>query len=200
MELKFSGLSPYVRKVMVVAHEVGVADRLTLTPIKTREEPEKILPVNPLGKIPALITDSGQVLYDSPVICEYLDAEFGGRKLLPAGGERRWAILTRAALADGLLDAGILVRNERLRPAELQSSEWIGWQLRKLDAGLDSLERAAAGFGAGLDMGLIAVGCVLGYLPLRVEETKGLERWPQLKSWYATMSQRPSFQRTAPVV
>jgi len=86
MELKFSGLSPYVRKVMVVAHEVGVADRLQLTPVKTREEPEKITPVNPLGKIPALITDSGQAIYDSPVICEYLDAEFGGHRLLRRRG------------------------------------------------------------------------------------------------------------------
>jgi glutathione S-transferase len=200
MELKFSGLSPYVRKVMVVAHEVGVADRLKLTPVKAREEPEKITPVNPLGKVPALITDSGQALYDSPVICEYLDAEFGARNLLPAGGERRWAILTMAALADGVLDAGILVRNERLRPAERQSSEWIEWQLRKVNAGLDALERDAGGFGTGLDLGLIGVGCALGYLPLRIDETKGLERWPRLKSWYAMISQRPSFERTKPVV
>lgn len=200
MELKFSGLSPYVRKVMVVAHEVGVADRLQLTPVKAREEPEKITPVNPLGKVPAFTTDAGQALYDSPVICEYLDAEFGGRRLLPAGGDRRWAILTRAALADGLLDAGILVRNERLRPAELQSSEWIAWQLRKVTGGLDTLESQADGFGTGLDLGLIGVGCALGYLPLRLDEAKGLERWPRLKSWYATISQRPSFQKTAPVV
>ena len=200
MELKFSGLSPYVRKVMVVAHEVGVADRLRLTPVKTREEPEKITPVNPLGKIPALITDTGQVLYDSPVICEYLDAEFGQRNLLPADGERRWAILTMAALADGLLDAGILIRNERLRPAERQSSEWIEWQMRKVSAGLDALERKADGFGDRLDLGLIGVGCALGYLPLRLDEAKGLERWPRLKTWYATTSQRPSFQRTAPVL
>jgi glutathione S-transferase len=200
MELKFSGLSPYVRKVMVVAHEVGVADRLQLTPVKAREEPEKITPVNPLGKVPAFITDAGQALYDSPVICEYLDAEYGGRRLLPAGGDRRWAILTRAALADGLLDAGILVRNERLRPAELQSSEWIAWQLCKVTGGLDTLEGQADKFGTGLDLGLIGVGCALGYLPLRLDEAKGLERWPRLKAWYATMSQRPSFQRTAPVL
>lgn len=200
MELKFSGLSPYVRKVMVVAHEAGVADRLQLTPVKTREEPEKITPVNPLGKIPALITDSGQVLYDSPVICEYLDAEFGHRKLLPAGGERRYAILTMAALADGILDAGLLVRHERARPADRQSSEWIEWQLHKVNAGLDTLERQAASFDTALDLGLIGVGCALGYLPLRLDEAKGLERWPRLKSWYATMSKRPSFERTTPIV
>jgi glutathione S-transferase len=200
MELKFSPLSPYVRKVMVVAHEVGVADRLLLTPVKTREEPEKITPVNPLGKIPALITDTGKVLFDSPVICEYLDAEFGERRLLPADGDRRWAILTMAALADGILDAGLLIRHERVRPSERQSSEWIELQLRKVNGGLDALERQAEGFGTRLDLGLIGVGCALGYLPLRIDETKGLPRWPRLKSWYATLSKRPSFERTTPVL
>src|SRR4051812_33852585 len=103
---------------MVVAHEVGVADRLKLTVVKTREAPQDIVPVNPLGKIPALICDDGTVLFDSPVICEYLDAQFGGGKLLPAAGDKRWRIMTMAALADGLIDAGILVRHERLRPPE----------------------------------------------------------------------------------
>jgi glutathione S-transferase len=158
------------------------------------------MPVNPLGKIPALITDAGTVLYDSPVICEYLDAEFGGRRLLPAAGARRWEVMTRAALADGILDAAILARNERLRPAADQSSEWIAWQLRKVNAGFDQLERDAGGFGDELDMGLVGVGCALGYLPLRIEEFAGLTRWPRLKAWYAAMSLRPSFQRTAPVV
>ena len=117
---------------MVVAHEVGVAGRLQLTPVNAREEPEKIAPVNPLGKVPALITDAGVALYDSPVICEYLDAEFGARKLLPAGGERRWAILTMAALADGILDAGILIRVERMRPADRSRRRYTSTQRRRL--------------------------------------------------------------------
>src|SRR3982074_2322854 len=101
MELKFSGLSPYVRKVLVVAHEVGVADRIHRTPVNVRDEPERIAPFNPLGKIPVLITDSGEALYDSPVICEYLDAEFGGQRLLPASGPRRWSVMTRGGRAAG---------------------------------------------------------------------------------------------------
>ena len=87
------------------------------------------------------------MLYDSPVICEYLDTEFGGRRLLPAAGARRWKTLTRAALADGILDAAILARNDRLRPAEQQSQDWIAWQLRKMQGGLDALERDAGDFG-----------------------------------------------------
>ena len=153
MELKYGPVSPYVRKVMVVAHEVGVADRIKLTHVKTAEEPERIFPFNPLGKIPALVLDDGSVMYDSPVICEYLDAEFGGRRLLAASGPARWRAMTRAALADGLLDAGILVRWERMRPPEQQSSDWVARHLRKILSGLDALESEAASFGETLDFG-----------------------------------------------
>ena len=200
MELKFSGLSPYVRKAMIVAHEVGVAERLTITKVNTREEPEKIAPVNPLGKIPVLITDDGRTIYDSPVICEFLDAEFGGHRLLPASCPRRWEVMTMAALADGLLDASVLIRHERVRPVEQQSADWIAWQLRKVMTGLDRLEEEASGFGSELHMGLIALGCGLGYIPLRMKEAEDLAKWPQLKGWYAMVSQRPSFQRTTPVL
>ena len=200
MELKYAPLSPYVRKVMVVAHEIGIADRLTLTPVKTLEEPEKIVPWNPLGKIPALVLDDGTVLYDSPVICEYLDTEFGGRRLLAASGERRWRTLTRVALVDGILDAAILTRMDRLRPAAQQSADWVSRQLGKMLRGLDTLEREAATFGSELDLGLVAVGCALGYLPVRIPESVDPARWPRLAEWYATALQRPSFAKTVPVL
>jgi glutathione S-transferase len=201
LELKYGALSPYVRKVMVVAHETGAIERIKLTSVKTQEEPERIVPFNPLGKIPALVLDDGSVIFDSPVICEYLDAEFGERRLLPAAGARRWRIMTRAALADGLLDAGILVRHERLRPAERQSQDWIAKQLGKIFAGLDALERDAASFNGTLDMGQIAVGCALGYLPLRIPETVDLAaRWPRLAEWSAEVSKRASFANTKPVL
>ena len=200
MELKFSALSPYVRKVLVVAHELGIAERIRITPVNTRQEPEKIAPLNPLGKIPVLVTDGGAVIYDSPVICEFLDAEYGNHRLLPASGLRRWEVMTRVALADGLTDAAILVRHERARPAGLQSAESVGWQLRKLRTGLDVLEAAAGDVGEAVDMGEIALGCALGYLPLRVEEAAGLESWPRLRQWYAALSRRPSFAKTAPVL
>ena len=200
MELKYGPLSPYVRKVMVVAHEVGVADRLTLTVVKTRESPQEIVPFNPLGKIPALVRDDGSVLFDSPVICEYLDAQFGGGRLLPASGDVRFSVMTRAALADGLLDAGILVRHERLRPAGQQSQEWIAWQLGKLFCGLDALEREAHTLDGDLDLGKIGVGCALGYLPLRIDEANDPARWPRLAQWSARLFERPSFACTMPKV
>lgn len=198
VELKYGPLSPYVRKVMVVAHEVGVADRLALTVVKTRESPQDIVPFNPLGKIPALVRDDGSVLFDSPVICEYLDTQFGGGRLLPAKGDERFVVLTRAALADGLLDAGLLVRHERLRPVEQQSAEWIGWQLGKVVSALDALEHGADALEGDLDLGKIGVGCALGYLPLRVPEANDPARWPRLGRWSMKLFERPSFARTMP--
>lgn len=208
MELKFSPLSPYVRKVSITARELGIAQRIRLTPVKTREEPDKIAPFNPLGKIPTLVTDAGAVLYDSPVICEYLDAEFGNHRLLPVCGARRWDILTRVALADGMIDAAILVRMERVRAVEKQSQDsiawqpqdWIAWQLRKVFAGLDQMERSVETFGEALDLGQIALACALGYMPLRLPELQGLPKWPRLGAWYEGLSRRESFRLTKPVL
>jgi glutathione S-transferase len=199
MELKYSPLSPYARKVLVVAHEIGLGDRLRLTVVDTRQEPEKIAPLNPLGKIPVLTTDDGAVIYDSPVICEYLDATFGGKHLLPPEGPQRWEVMTRVALADGLVDAAIIVRQERARRAEHQSAGSIDWQLRKVYAGLDAFESRISALAKTLDMGQIALGCALGYMPLRVVELEGLTRWPGLGAWYDAVCLRPSFARTMPV-
>lgn len=198
MELKYSALSPYVRKVLVVAHELGIAHRIRLAPVNTAQNPEQIVPFNPLGKIPALITDSGAVIHDSPVICEFLDAEYGNHRLLPAGGQRRWEGMTFVALADGVVDAAILLRHERARPPELQSADWRTRQITKVNNGFDRLEAMAANFGDTLEMGHIATGCALGYIEVRLEDYKGYAKWPRLKDWFARISQRPSFQATAP--
>lgn len=199
MELMYSPLSPYVRKVSVVAHEHGIAGKLRLTKVNTRSEPERVAPLNPLGKIPVLITDAGAALYDSPVICEYLDAEFGNHRLLPATGPRRWEVLTRMALADGLLDASIIVRHERARPPELRSADWIDWQMRKVRTGLDHLESVVGSFG-DIDLGQVAVGCALDYMPLRLDEVVGFPHWPGLHAWFDRVSQRESFRATVPVL
>jgi glutathione S-transferase len=200
VELKFSKLSPYVRKVNIVAREHGLAERILLTAVDTRAEPGKLSPLNPLGKIPVLITDAGETIYDSPVICEYLDAEFGNHRLLPAQGTRRWQIMTMVALADGLLDAALLVRHERARPADRQSAEWTDLHLRKVHQALDHFERTVDTFGPELDMAQVGVGAALGYIPLRLLDLEGLPKWPRLKAWYASLSQRPSFRSTTPVL
>jgi glutathione S-transferase len=197
MELRYGALSPYVRKVLVVAHELGVVNRIRLIPTSPREHPEHIVQLNPLGKIPTLITDSGAVLFDSPVICEFLDAEYGDNRLLPARGLRRWEIMTFVALADGVTDAAILARHERARPAEQQSADAIDWQLRKVRAGLDRFEILAETFGT-VDMGQLALGCALGYIDVRLGDLRVLDSRPRLNEWYASASRRPSFQNTVP--
>lgn len=200
MELKYSPLSPYVRKVTITLHELGLADRVLLTKVDARGDPGAITPFNPLGKIPALLTDDGGVLFDSPVICEYLDAEFGGHRLLAASGPQRWETLTRSALADGMIDAAILVRHERARDEAKRSQEWIAWHLRKVTQGLDALEGRIDALGERFDLGQIALAAALGYMPLRVDELDGLPRWPRLKAWYERVCARDSLQRTAPVL
>ncbi len=199
MELKWSAMSPYVRKVMIVAHEAGVADRIKLTPASTQEARNEVMPFNPLGKVPALVLDDGRTMYDSAVICEYLDAEFGGGRLLPASGRARYDVLMRAALADGILDAALLVRQERLRPPQEQSQAFVERNLIKITSGMAALERDGASFGDKLDMGLVGAAAALGYLPVRIPETRAPGLWPTLSAWYDRMSSRPSFAKTAPV-
>jgi glutathione S-transferase len=197
MELTFSPTSPYTRKVLILAHELGIADKIKLMPINPRADTERLVPLNPLSKIPALITDKGEVIYDSPVICEYLDTEFGESRFIPAD-ERRWQVLTVAALADGVLDAAILVRNERMRKAEQQSPEWTNWQMKRVNTGLDRLEQMIDGFGDAVDLRHAAVAAALGYLILRMADDGLLKSRPKLMNWYKTNSLRPSFQKTEP--
>ncbi len=178
---------------MVVAHELGLGERIELVTTQPRENPDQITPHNGLGKIPVLITDEGQVIYDSPVICEYLNAEFGGHRLLPATGSARWHMLTQVAAADGVIDAAILVRNERLRSADRQSADWMEWQLRKVRQTLDKLEEQADAIAADPNLGTIAIGCMLGYVPRRLEEYEGLKEFPRLAELSASLSRRPSF-------
>ncbi|HZQ61485.1 MAG TPA: glutathione S-transferase family protein [Casimicrobiaceae bacterium] len=196
MEIKYSPLSPFVRKVMVVAHEVGVADRIRRTAVSVRDEPQSIVPFNPLGKIPVLVTDDGSTIYDSAVICEYLDATFGGGRLVPAERPQRWEVLTRAALADGMADAAILVRLERLRAPERQSETWLATQMGKVLAALDHLERTVPAADKRFDMGDIAVICALDYMALRLPELAGYPSWPKLDAYTKRMAERPSFQAT----
>ena len=122
MKLHWSPRSPYVRKVMIVAHELGVADRIeTVRTIVGGTTPHlELMSENPLGKIPTLVLEDGTILYDSPVICEYLDTLHGGEKLFPSGAER-WTALRRLALGDGMLDVALASLGERFRPAERQS-------------------------------------------------------------------------------
>ncbi|MBL0950452.1 MAG: glutathione S-transferase family protein, partial [Pseudomonas sp.] len=155
--------------------------------------------LNPLGKIPGLLTDAGEALYDSRVICEYLDTLHQGPKLLP-GGFARWQVLRLAALADGLMDAALLARYERAaRPAELQWPAWLEGQLGKVQRALTELERQVGQLQGPLDLAQIGVACALGYLDFRFADLDWRAAHPGLAAFQQTFAQRASMQASAPV-
>jgi len=197
MKLHWSPKSPFVRKVMIVAHELGCVESLHLQrSVAAMLKPNPaIMADNPLSKIPTLVLDDGQVLFDSAVICEYLDAHFNG-SLFPKGGAR-WQALQHLALGDGLLDALILWRNERERDVPLQPL--IDAFVLKTEATLALLERDVQRLSSGpVEIGQIAIGCALGYLDYRFDTFDWRARAPALAAWYATLAQRPSFIATEP--
>lgn len=199
MKLHYSSASPYVRKVNVCAEELGLASRIEIVPTKVLpSEPNRDYgKVAPLMKVPSLELDNGDVLFDSIVICEYLDS-LGGSKLFPAAGEARWKALRLHALADGILDASILARYENfLRPAELRWAAWTDGQLAKVDQGLDFLERSAGEL-QGVNIGTISVGCALGYLDFRYADRNWRGAHPRLAAWFEEISKRDSFKKTVP--
>jgi glutathione S-transferase len=199
MRLRSSSHSPYVRKVCVVAHELGIWPRIQLIPTKLRTEDPEFWDENPLAKIPVLTTEDGTSYFDSDVICEYLDATFGNRRLLPADGPARWRGLTIMALADGITAAGLLVRQERGKPAEQRSSDQIAQQMGKVDRGLDRLQREVANGANEFDLPGIATACALGWLTFRFGEEELLGSRDALRTWYHAVGARPSMRATVPV-
>ena len=202
MKLHTSPTSPYGRKVKVVAHETGLIDELSLHNVQTSAVAPDLGLVadNPLGKIPCLVLADGRGLYDSRVICEYLDRRHHGPRLIPNDGVARWDALRLQALGDGILDAALLARYETaLRPEERRWSAWIDGQLDKVDRALDRLETVEApAFGATVDIGAITIGCALGYLDFRFAERDWRSRRPALAEWYAQFAVRPSMRATRP--
>ncbi|MET3495291.1 glutathione S-transferase [Variovorax boronicumulans] len=202
MKIFHSPASPFVRKCMVVAHELGIADRIEKLPSAAGpvKRDATILPKNPLGQVPTFICDDGQVLYDSRVICEYLDATHSGA-LFPADGTERWARLTELALADGMTGAALLARYETmLRPETLRWNDWTEGQLAKVRTGLEWLETAAPSFGERVDIGTIAFGCALGYMDFRFPSVDWRASAPHTAKWFEVFNQRASMQATLPTV
>ncbi len=198
MKLRYSPTSPYVRKVSVVAIETGLDARIEHIPTDVRAPNGELYRDNPLGKVPALITEGGELLYDSPVICEYLDSLHDGLKLFPPPGGPRWTALRRQALADGVMDAGVLVRMETLRPEDEKSASWISRQQDKATRGLDALEDEARALGSACTIGHIAIGCALGFLDFRLPELDWRQGRPELARWNERFSTRASMTATVP--
>lgn len=185
---------------MVVLHETGLLERVALVPAAGNPVAPGSMPVawNPLGKVPTLERDDGPALYDSRVICRYLDAA-AGRGLYP-DGPRLWETLTLEATADGMLDAAVLMVYEaRLRPEDRRLPEWVEGQWAKVSRALDAFEaRWMAHLAGPLDAGQIAVGCALGYLDFRHAARDWRAGRPALAAWEARFAARPAMAATRP--
>ena len=199
MKLIYASASPFVRKVLAALIETGLQDTVELETVAvTPVNPGEAVPaVNPLGKIPCLVLDDGSSLFDSRVITRYLDTLNDGKKLYPEG-EALWPRLTLEALADGMMDAAVLMTYEaRLRPEAQQSSDWVEAQWGKISRAIDYLEANTESL-APADMASIAVGSALAYVDFRHGARNWRSQAPKLATWEADFRQRPSMAETAP--
>jgi glutathione S-transferase len=198
VKLHWSPRSPFVRKVMIVVHELGLYEQLEYVrsvAAITMPNPQ-IMADNPLNKIPTLVLDDGAVLYDSRVICEYLAHSVGNTTLFPRDGGY-FTALRRQALGDGLLDLMIWWRNEQLRPREQQSAPHFAAFVVKLDAVLSVLESEADELAATpFNIGHVAIGCALSYVDFRFAEVEWRKSRDRLSRWYAEFAARPSVVAT----
>ncbi len=201
MRLRHSPTSPFVRKVLLLAHETGLTSQLEIETVDGWSEPEQLTGDNPLSMVPTLVLDDGSALFDSPVICDYLDRLHTGPRMIPESGAARWQVLREQALADGIIDCAILVMMEELkRPDDKRWDWWLALKRRAILRSLGHLEQVAADFGERLDLGVLAIAAALGYLDLRGGVGAWRDAHPALATWFARFSERPSMQATAPAV
>jgi len=197
MKLAYSPASPYVRKVTACAIKRGINDKVERMKIGTTD-PE-LLKYNALSKVPTLITDDGMCIFDSPVICEYLDGIGTAPKLFPASGPARWKALTQEALADGILDATQPRRREIALPQDEGRKSYIELQQGKVARALDEFEKQADSLGNLDTIGEITIGCALGYLDFRYANEPWRPGHPKLEAWYARVVKLPPLADTMPV-
>ncbi len=200
MRLIIASPSPYARKARIALHEKSLpfVEELTVP-----WNPGSVAPAyNPLGKIPILILDDGQAIYDSSVILEYLDTVAGTHALIPAAGSERVKAKQMEALADGISDAVVLIALEARRKPELQSRDWVARQRAKIDAGMAELDRVLGEqlwlVGTAFGLADIAAGSALGYTTLRLADHPWRRAYPRLAAYADRLEQRPSFQKSQP--
>ncbi len=202
MKLWYSPASPFVRKCLIVAHERDLTDRIEIMDANANVvDPDmRIVQSNPAGKITTMVLDDGQVLFDSRVICAWLDTLHDGKKLMPRSGAKRFEVMTLEALGDAIMDAAVSNRYETaLRPPEYQWKAWSDGQMGKVKASLDQLEKQwIRSLGRNPNMGSIAVAAALGYLDFRYPDLNWRRGRPKLTRWFKRFGERPSFMETEP--
>jgi glutathione S-transferase len=198
VQLYHATVSPFARKVRVLVREKGLLDRVEEISVNPLADPAELHFVNPLGKVPALVLSDGLALFDSPVICEYLDTISGSPRFLPKEGERRWQVLRTQALADGIMDSGVAMIYEGRRPEAQRSPDW---QQRRQDSILRSVRQLDddPGMLSGpVNLGSIAVACALGYLDFRLPELDWRQQHPHVANAYASLRELPGMRATVP--
>lgn len=194
MKLGFSPNSPYVRKVVACAIQRDLIDRIE----RFTDRGAMLLGYNPLSKVPTLVRDDGTSLFDSSVICEYLDSLGDAPRLFPAEGEARWTALRRQAMGNGIMDASQPRRREVALPQDEGRRDYIALQRGKVSATLDRLEAEADRLRGLETIGEITVGCALGYLDFRFPHEPWRPGHPRLEAWYAHVSALPPLALSAP--
>jgi glutathione S-transferase len=199
MKLLQSPTSPYARKVRMTIVEKGLSNRVTLEAANPAgPEAALIRAANPLGKVPCLVLDDGTALYDSPVICEYLDSLIPSPALIPASGAARWTVLRLQALADGVMDAAVNTRMEAFRKDGERSSDMVAHWRGGIVRGLEQLGREPHLNAAGFDLAQISTAAALGYIYFRLGDLAQSAMPKTLSNWWDKVQTRPSVRDTAP--
>ena len=196
MKLAYSPNSPYVRKCVALAIQRGIDKQMELWTVGTTDP--ALVKINPLSKVPTLVLDDGTALYDSPVICEYLDSVGDGPKMFPPVGPARWKALRQEALGDGILDATQPRRREIALPQDEGRQTYIALQQAKVKAALAVLEAEADSLGMLTNIGEITIACALGYMDFRYANEPWRPGHPKLEAWYAKVAAMPAMARTVP--
>jgi glutathione S-transferase len=195
VKLLTSPASPFSLKVLIAAHELGLADSVEPVDAHVRpyERNREILNLNPLAQVPTLILDDGRTLHDSRVICEFLN-ELGGGELFPVPGAARWRALTEQSISDGILAAALIARYERAaRPPEMRWDAWLNGHIDKILTGLSYVE-AHIPDDDRIDIGTISLACAIAYVDFRFPDLNRKQTFPALDRWYAIIRERPSLR------
>lgn len=196
MKLCFSPTSPYVRKVLACAITRGIDNRIELVPTNPNLSLPEFVAINPLSKVPALLTDDGVALFDSPVICEYLDSIGDALPMVPEHGAARWRALKFQAMGDGILDASVPRRGEMTKPQDEGRTAWIERQKSIVDRTVEMLDTDPPH--RLVDIGSITIACALGYLDFRFAAQPWRDGHSKLAAWYEAFAQNAGIARTVP--
>lgn len=198
MKLLYSPASPFARKVRVLVHEKGSADKVSYVPTTTMDNPAELLSANPLGRIPTLIMPNGRNVIESDVICAFLDDLLPGRKLIPAESAAHWDCLYRQGLGDGVMESAVRLIQEKNRPENERSLLWMSRWKDAIIRSVVTLEAGVKESAQEPDLGDIAIACAFGYIDFRHKEIDWRSHAPRLAAWYAAISARASFMESNP--